>query len=84
MKCSECGKETTIFYELDNKKLCLGCYSDLVEYQKDALETFLEMDPMSKIHLEEQAKLGWIWKYQYYIAIGIAIIVILLITLIWG
>jgi len=29
VKCEECGKDTTSYYELDGRNLCLGCYADL-------------------------------------------------------
>jgi len=34
VKCEECGKDTTSYYEKDGRKLCLGCYADSKDVDK--------------------------------------------------
>lgn len=44
VECEECGKDVTSFYEVDGRKLCLGCYSDYddsdkkIEKKKEVVE----------------------------------------------
>jgi hypothetical protein len=52
VECEECGKDVTSFYELEGRKLCLGCYSDLEDKDKKKNKTEASTDIPKKLEFK--------------------------------